>query len=268
MKQPSASQHSAAETIVNSRAMHSAITSANDKWALGDLLARDLATHGVSVIRGTDPSSAVDLLRVAHLLGTTDLEIDPEMSGPLVMDIRYDDSKTVAGQRPSYFSRDRFPVHTDMSYVPTPPRFLLTQCVRPGHGGEGAALIADCSAAWAALPLPSRAILSEKLFAFGYPPNCTEGHTEPLAVFAVTNGSPRWRFRPDTMTYPPSAIEAVSNFQNALDAATVKHRFLVGDLLVLDNTRVAHGRTAFSGSRGNGRHLRRAYADDREQAMG
>jgi alpha-ketoglutarate-dependent taurine dioxygenase len=260
LKYADSSELSVTKSVVNSRSMGEAIRSVDEDWELEDAFTRDLVEHGVSVLTGTDTSTTTDILRVARLLGTTELGIDPAMSGPLVMDIRYDDSKIVAGQRPSYFSRDRFPVHTDMSYVPDPPRFLLTQCVRSEAGAGGAALLADCSAAWTGLSPALRAILSEKLFTFEYPPNCIEGHTEPLAICAITNGAPLWRFRLDGMTYPPFAADAVLHFHRALEAATVEHQFITGDLLVVDNTRVVHGRTAFSASGDYERYLRRVYA--------
>ena len=250
------------KTYASSYEMSRAIRTTPDRWALRDAFLRDLVQNGVCVISGTDASAPADILRVARLLGTTDLGVTAEMSGPLVMDIRYDGTKTTADRRPSYFSCDRFPVHTDMSYVPSPPRFLLTQCVHPGGGFGGATLLADCSHAWTALPPDSQTTLSEALFTFAYPPNCDEGHTEPLAIYAATGHTPRWRFRSDGMAYPPSAIDALNNFREALDATTVTHRLQSGDLLVVDNTRVAHGRTAFSGVGASERHLRRVYARD------
>jgi alpha-ketoglutarate-dependent taurine dioxygenase len=250
------------KTIVNSRAISEAIRSTPNNWALEDAFLQDLGQNGVGVITDTDASTPADILCVARLLGTTDLGVAAEMSGPLVMDIRYDGAKTVAGQRPSYFSCEKFPVHTDMSYVPSPPRFLLTQCVRPSNGFKGATLLADCSLAWAALPPDSRTILSEEMFTFAYPPNCDEGHTEPLAICPATDRTRRWRFRSDGMIYPPEAVDAVAHFREALDATTIAHRLQPGDLLVVENTRVAHGRTAFSGVGTSERHLRRVYARD------
>jgi alpha-ketoglutarate-dependent taurine dioxygenase len=262
MKRPLGFHGSAPETIVHSFTRHEAIRSASNSDAFTDGFVRDLAAHGVCVVKGTDASTDADIVRLARLLGTTNLGITREMSGPLVMDIRYDSSKAAAGQRPSYFSRDKFPLHTDLSYVPSPPRFLLTQCVDPGTGLDGAALLADCSAAWTALAPSFQKVLTEPLFTFPYPPNCEQGHSAALAICTTTNGMRRWRFRPDGMTYPFGASDAVYRFQRALEAITVEHQFLAGDLLVVENSRVAHGRTAFSSADSAQRHLRRVYAHD------
>jgi len=252
-------------TIVKCRSADEAIRREHGALALKADVRGDLSEHGVTVIQDTNASTPAEILQVANLLGTTELGIDPEMSGPIVMDLRVDPSKAALGSRPSYFSHDRFPVHTDMSYVPCPPRFLLTQCVHPGDGG-GSALLTDCAVAWRLLSADIRSLLSERLFTFPYPPNCVEGHSEPLPICAESCGTRRWRFHSHSVSYPPIATNAIAAFRHALDSATVEHKFLAGDLLVVDNARVAHGRTAFSPKAAGGRHLRRVYAQEKDES--
>ncbi|MEA2235135.1 MAG: hypothetical protein QOD83_4951 [Solirubrobacteraceae bacterium] len=158
---------------------------------------RDLGRHGAALVRGTDASSTDSMLVIARSIGRTELDIDAQLSGPLVMDLRHDPVKRVPGQRPAYFTADVFPLHTDVSYVETPPRYLLTQCVVPDAGGGGVSLVADCRRAWTLLSPNYRTTLSREIFTIAYPPNCALGEANTLSIYQPA--PPMWRFRLDSM---------------------------------------------------------------------
>lgn len=65
------------------------------------------------------------------------------------------------------------------------------------------------------------------------------------------------------MRFPAEAGAAVLALHRALETVEIALRLNAGDLLVLDNHRVAHGRTAFATGESASRHLMRMYAVER-----
>jgi alpha-ketoglutarate-dependent taurine dioxygenase len=192
-----------------------------------------------------------------------DLQIPEDLAGPPVMDLRYDSAKTSVDGRPAYFTSDRFPLHTDLSYVPLPPRILLMQCVHPGFPGEGDTLLSDCRLAQESLTIGAVRTLEGKWFRFHFPPGCQTGNSGLQSILRTSGSRKLWAFRRDGMEIPAHAQSAVQALVEALEASMIKIRLDRGDLLIVDNHRVAHGRTAFHAT-GNGpaRHLRRTYSQD------
>lgn len=225
---------------------------------------QDLARDGFTILEDIAPSTDQQLLEIAQAIGSIDTGIDIELIGPLVMELSYDPHKIHHNQRPAYYTSEFFPIHTDLSYVRNPPRFILMQCVQPAGEGEGLTLLSDCSIAFANLPERFKNILSQERFCFSYPPNCPVGETEDLAVYQRMENKEIWRFRLDSMTYDDEFSEAVRAFHGSLNAITIKILLKRGDLLIVDNHRMVHGRTAFQAKdcKSGGRHMRRVYAQD------
>jgi clavaminate synthase len=185
-------------------------------------------------------------------------EIDEELLGPKIMDLKYDFAKIKEQQKPAYFTSDYFPLHTDVSYVPNPPKFMLLQCVMPDADRGGSCLLADCAAAFDLLAEDEQAMLSRKLFRFAYPPNCPAGESSPYAI----RNKNVWRFKYSSMKFPDEVSVAVESFYEALQEIATELFLERGDVLIVDNHRIAHGRTAFHKPYPGdpGRHIRRLYA--------
>lgn len=223
-----------------------------------------LAATGIVLLRNLDPSSPESILSVANLIGTLDLGIDEELAGPTVMDLRVMDSrvgrdKITPEEKPAYFTSNFFPLHTDVSYVPNPPEFMLLHCAHPDPGGGGVTLLADCDEAGTLISRSDRATLARRVFKFLYPPNCPAGESGVHAIDAPK----LWRFKHAAMRIPRFAEGAVASFHEALAEVTVPLFLERGDLLIADNHRIAHGRTAFNPApnHGPGRHILRVYAN-------
>lgn len=225
--------------------------------ANADLLTAALESPGAVVIGDLDAAAPEALLRVACAIGDPDTGIAEELIGPRIMDVRYDPHKRATLDRPAYFTADHFPLHTDVSYVSNPPRYLLMHCVTPDPGGGGACLIANCSDAASLLEGDAARWLSRPVFRFVYPPGCPVGESQPMAV----REPGLWRFKPGAMRCPAEAFDAVREFEDALGAVALTLPLGSGDLLILDNHRWAHGRTAFDPARNEGpqRHFMRTY---------
>lgn len=235
----------------------------NGERATADSLLDALSATGMVLLRNLDPSSPGVVLRVAELIGTLDLRIDEELIGPAVMNLRYDPAKITPEEKPAYFTANDFPLHTDVSYVPTPPEFMLLHCVHPDPGGGGVTVMADCDQAAALISAPERATLARSVFNFLYPPNCPVGESDVHAICE----SELWRFKHSAMRIPPFAESAVASFHQALMQVSITLFLERGDLLIADNHRIAHGRTAFNpvSDHGPGRHIMRVYANRKRE---
>ncbi|MEJ8569217.1 TauD/TfdA family dioxygenase [Elongatibacter sediminis] len=208
------------------------------------------------VLTGFRADTPDALIRTAGLVGRRNTGIDEALLGPAIMHVRCDLNRKA--DAPAYFTNEYFPLHTDVSYVPRPPRFLLMQCITPDPAKGGACLLADCDEAGSALTDDDLAWLRRPVFNFAYPPGCPEGK----AVDYRVRETEFWRYKPGAMTWPNAASAALSRFDAALNDACVTVHLNAGDLLIVDNHRVAHGRTAFMPATApdRSRHLIRMYA--------
>ena len=226
-----------------------------------------LAGDGFALCRDTGVRDEGQLLAVAAALGSLKLGIDTELSGPPVMHVRYDPGKAAGTKAPAYFTSTAFPLHTDMSYVANPPRYVLMLCLAADAGGGGDSVVSDFAKAWDLLSSAHRAELAAAQFSFKRPPNTPEGDAGGLPVAHVTPEWSMWRFRLDSMTAPERAWEAVNAFNETLHQLAETFVLAPGDLLIVDNHRMAHGRSAFEPSPDAApRHLLRAYAQDPERS--
>jgi alpha-ketoglutarate-dependent taurine dioxygenase len=67
------------------------------------------------------------------------------------------------------------------------------------------------------------------------------------------------------MTYDVKASEAVKEFQALLENHAIEVFLEEGDLIIIDNYRMVHGRTEFQNKdpKLGGRHIRRVYAREK-----
>lgn len=217
-----------------------------------------LDRQGAVVIPGVR-SDESGILQYARVLGSPELDIPVQLSGPTVMHLRFDDKKAQDTDRQAYFTSGAFPLHTDLSYVSNPPRYLLTMCVTADESGGGITTLASIESAWQQLSSAHRSVLMQRSFSFENAPNTGVGVCKNQPIHEANGGAGLWRFRLDTLIYPRDAAGAVQNLTRALERTVVEIPLECGDLLILDNHRVAHGRTAFNVP--SSRHLLRAYAD-------
>lgn len=223
-----------------------------------ELILAGLDASGAVLLHGLDPGTPDAMLRLATAVGSLDTGIDEVLLGPRVMDIRYDAAKIDDEMNPAYFTANHFPLHTDVSYVPTPPKYMLMHCVAPDPAGGGACLLSQCEDAFQCLGPEDQVWLTRAVYRFRHPPNCPIGESPPRAI----READIWRFKYGCMRCPDNAVSAVERFFEALVAVSFALDLQRGDLLIVDNHRVAHGRTSFPvpPDRPPERHMRRTYA--------
>nr|WP_225444581.1 TauD/TfdA family dioxygenase [Pseudomarimonas arenosa] len=126
---------------------------------------------------------------------------------------------------------EAFPLHTDEAFLERPCRWVLLHCWQADPDGRGASVLADLRQ----LALADRPTLTRPL-----PYRCGMHVTLP-------EGAPA-RFNPEALQSPlnDGDLQAVDRIAAALAAQSVRFLLQQGELLVIDNWRLAHGREAFS----------------------
>ncbi|MET9107447.1 TauD/TfdA family dioxygenase [Streptomyces zhihengii] len=157
-------------------------------------------------------------------------------------------------------------LHSEMLYHRWRPDFLLLACSRADHEGAAGTTVAAARAALPLLGAPERALLRE------HPMPCATDlvfrdpdGSSPRAQVLVVDGvrdDPLLSFDQELLEPDePQARQALRALAEALDSVTETVRLRPGDLLILDNSRVVHGRTTFTPHwDGRDRWLHRAYA--------
>jgi alpha-ketoglutarate-dependent taurine dioxygenase len=174
-----------------------------------------------------------DLLAFAAALGRPML--DPR-DRVLVKDIRPQPKETAnSNTLSSRYGMGAFPVHTEAAYLGRPPRFLMLYCVEPGSGGRTTVLI-------------DTAALSSRLPALGRPGTwVVKADRRPFLCHVL------WRraldkvgVRYDRECLFPCGKAAQTEEETILDfissSTPARITWASGQLLVIDNHRVLHGR--------------------------
>ena len=161
--------------------------------------------------------------------------------------------------------------HTDNPYRDPVPQLQLLHCLAAaGEGGESVVVDGFAVADRLRREAPDAfAILTTTPVSFSYvePEAVDLRHTAPLIEFDVVGRLRTIRYNDRSIAPLDVDADAVEAFYAAYrrfgrllhdPAQTVGFRMAPGDLCIVDNRRVLHGRRGFSGAR---RHLQGAYAD-------
>jgi hypothetical protein len=200
------------------------------------------------------------ILIIGSILGGVQREAN---EGDYVIPIK--EQETKPGERPSFKNAGAFYFHTDLSYVPEPPLFLLMHSVVNNAGEGGLSLFADIEVVTKGLSALDVAELQKPQFLFPAPPHYKAGGvvTFPILTQSVEHEVWRLRFRRDNLRAESrTGIEAVVQLIKAIDDSHEEVMLETDSLVLLDNQSFLHGRTAFAGSGHNPkepRHLNRIY---------
>lgn len=188
-----------------------------------------LETDGFASVEGIE---AADLLSFANGLGQPQADTnDPA----IVRDLHpVAASRAAPNTLSGRHGTGTFPFHTETAYWRHPARYVLLYCVNPGAGGRPT-VVKDVLA-----PLSVRDLkaLSSELWVVGK-------RRRPFLTCLVEAVGSRVRLRFDADCMRPVDQGAVGRalMAEALDDATpVAVEWHSGDLLILDNFRVVHGR--------------------------
>jgi L-asparagine oxygenase len=197
-------------------------------------VAGDLAVQGFSIRGGI---SEEDLMHTCIRLGTP---IAEPRDGVLIKPLRpVDKHSAPLNTLSSRYGTGPFPLHTEAAYWREPPGVLLLYCVNPGEI-EQTTLLVDTHG----MATTSRAELQTD-------PWIVAAGRRPFLSSVVTVASDHrilFRFDKDCMRPAVPNSSASSIMKTVIDFANpYAHRWRAGDLLIIDNWRMLHGRSGADG---------------------
>ncbi|MGW1810677.1 TauD/TfdA family dioxygenase [Streptomyces sp. NPDC002078] len=159
-------------------------------------------------------------------------------------------------------------LHTENVHHPLRPDFVSLLCLRQDHEDVAALRLSSVREAVRHLPPGTLDVLREPLFhslyptSFGLDAQGRQPVSAPHAVLAGPRAAPTIRYNTHNTTGATErASDALAALRTALEQVARRIRLRPGQLAVLDNRVVVHGRTAFTPRYdGRDRWLRRCYA--------
>jgi alpha-ketoglutarate-dependent taurine dioxygenase len=197
----------------------------------------------------TDPTtkeytSEFTLLTLARRLGHP-VGYLPEHGGEIVQNLV--PTRRGADHQTSTSSAVTLDMHTETAFHPFLPRYLVLLCLRGDP--EAATTYVSIEELAPTLPPEVRAVLREPRFRCGVDESFGEPDAEPAPAAPVlwgTDERPCWTFDEDlTFGLDADARAALAELRAELAGFERSVVLEAGDLLVLDNTKVVHGRTPF-----------------------
>lgn len=137
--------------------------------------------------------------------------------------------------------------HIDFVNAEDPPDLVCLLCVRPDPLGGGASLISEIAGIEALLPEQDIEVLRQSLYSDGVVDNLN-GIGQDVNPFPVLAPGMHWQYRYTAsllnQTRDARADDALHKVQDQLETRSVALPLSRGDLLILDQHRMTHGRGA------------------------
>jgi Taurine catabolism dioxygenase TauD, TfdA family len=157
-------------------------------------------------------------------------------------------------------------LHTEIAFHPAMPDYVILYCLRQAPNDDASTFVAGVRGMLKALPLGDRASLFRRAyrtgidFSYGSP----NGHMGNGPLVSVLHGDPFdpfLRLDPDLMVGEDyEARGALTEIALASQSCTLAVNLEVADLLIIDNRRAVHGRSAFTALYdGSDRWLQRSF---------
>lgn len=144
-------------------------------------------------------------------------------------------------------------MHTEAAFAPSCPEALALLYLRTDGDRAPATAFCDLHAVWDGLSADEQALLADlAFFTAGRDRNGNEVRSDAVAVaYPVGDtlaAAKDWRFHYSTALRGATAAheEALRRFGAGIKAATTEVTMAAGDLVLIDNTHVVHGRTRFA----------------------
>ena len=215
----------------------------------------DVDELGFAILRG-GPTELGVVTRIAELFGYV-----RETNYGRLFDVR-----SVVSPTNLAFTGLALGAHTDNPYRDPVPTLQLLHCVSSSARGGDSTLV-DGFLVAGDLDARQFELLARQPVRFRYADDSTElEHETPVLDVGPDRNVRAVRFNTRSANVPASAgvryYEAYRQFGRMLDSSGYRIQFRLdpGDLFIVDNTRVLHGRTGYASDAGE-RHLQGCYAD-------
>lgn len=213
-----------------------------------DAIVDEVKTKGHSLFSADKPEIAI-LAEIGKHLGKT-------FGKPAALkfwEVKFDPN----GKKSKYVSpagdTEVFQLHTDQSYEPIPARFLLIQCVKADAETFGINQLVHHADAIKSLAPETISQLQKPAFrTTPWKGPISNPSVSVLEANGTANGSIRYRNDREVSIAGTTkeATEALTKFQEALNDPAIKKDVPLksGDILIIDNWKMLHGRSPLSGT--------------------
>jgi alpha-ketoglutarate-dependent taurine dioxygenase len=185
-------------------------------------------------------SSMQDIVRT---LGTP---LTQDASGALVWHVRQQPEAEARGDAPRSWTLDEFPFHTDGSFEDPQPAWVALYCVQADRFGGGETQLKSVHEILARVSLENLQVLRTTRYRFAVPPEFRRDL--PERALPIVYGPNLMRYRREQILdegCSPRQREALAELVDAVESVQpVCFHLRSGDLLLLDNGRYLHARTA------------------------
>ncbi|MFJ3673615.1 TauD/TfdA family dioxygenase [Streptomyces sp. NPDC090106] len=244
-----------AEVAALTPAVHEALTEIGAGRGAGALLVRNLPIP--ADLRPTPDRSFQELDDIVPMGTEAMLAVVAQTLGEAFSYREWDAGALVHNKYPLRAHRDvqfgsnavEFLLHTETPFRDVSPDHLALLCLRGDPTGRATTLVADLAKTVDALDAPLIAQLSRPAFAFETDNPLVvladgRGVTEPQPVIGSREGQRVLEFVGDLVAVDAESAAALAELTARIKAAAVPVPLASGDLLVLDNRRMVHGRNA------------------------
>ncbi len=159
----------------------------------------------------------------------------------------------------SFAGTDEFGLHTDLSWMQDDeiPSLMFLLCVRPEAAGGGASLQVDGWKVWDSVSERCRAELQARSVRMRSHRDSISITYREAPLVRIVGGKPLIRFRRDLLE--GEVPECVEEFGAAADKLVTRFRLEAGQVVVMDNTRMLHGRDSLNAGLESDRLLLRIH---------
>lgn len=159
----------------------------------------------------------------------------------------------------SFRGSDTFDLHTDSCWVAEPPRYASLLCVTPDSGGGGESLYVDGYEVLDALEADQRLELEQRELVFQSHRDAPVPSKFTGPMLTCVDGSFRIRFRRDLIL--GEINDSIRAFIDTAKKLVRQRSLSSGEVLICDNHRMLHGRTALSRGLNSDRLFLRVHSD-------
>jgi L-asparagine oxygenase len=135
----------------------------------------------------------------------------------------------------------RLEMHTELPTHPQRPDALVLLCLRDGVQPPPPNFFSDARVAWDRLDESERTLLQESRFGLAGG-GASVVVADPRPIVTEWRGAPRFSYTEHTLGSTPGHAQALSRLGDRIREATVETVLAPGDLVLIDNVHMVHGR--------------------------
>ena len=231
------------------------LTTFGERRAAGALLVRNLPlpahlppTPGASFISGPRTPLGTEPVIAACILAIGEPFTFAQWDGGILVHNKY----PIRAHRDIQFGSNavEFLLHTETPFRQPSPDFLGLLCLRADPTGVAKTAVSAIDRVIASLPPAVQEVLRTPSFAFETDNPAVHlngrGLTVPHPILTTRDGRDVVEYVGDLVATTPAAGQALDLLRDQVSAAAVHVPLEAGDLLLLDNSRVVHGRNSFT----------------------